>query len=280
MRFRTILPPLLAMTLLGACVDAAAVGTSKPDATAPTPPPSVAGGGMLTGAFVSTEVVGHKLAAGSKVTLSFKDGQLSANAGCNTMSGTVAVLGGKLSVGQLATTEMACQADLMAQDQWLAAFLAGATADFGAGFLNLTNGGVTIKLVDKATTNLPLVGTTWTLNGTTSGETASSVPQGVTATLMFQDGMVTVDTGCNSGSGTAKIDGDKITFGAITLTKKACMGDATGVEKQVVAVLSGTKPFKIDGSSLTIGGGQGGGLMYLGSNAPADMNGPSAAAPS
>ena len=258
MRFRTTVLPLLAAALLGACT-ASAVGSVSPSAKAPTPapskPPSAAGGGMIAGTFVSASVTGHDLVKGTSVTLTFRDGQLSANAGCNTMSGTVGpVLGGKLSVGQMATTEMGCAADLMAQDQWLAAFLPGAMADFGPGYLNLTKGGVTVKLVDRQTTNLPLEGTTWTVNGLISGDTASSVQQGVTATLVFAGGKVNVNTGCNTGSGTATIADGRITFGPIALTKMACTTWAGSVEKAMTTVLTGTQAYAIDGTSLTIGG--------------------------
>jgi len=268
MRFRPMLLPLLAVALLGACT-ATAVGSISPSAQAPTPPasnpPSAAGGGMIAGTFVSTSVAGHDLVKGTTVTLTFKDGQLSANAGCNTMSGTVVVLGGKLSVGQMAMTEMGCAAELMAQDQWLAAFLPGATADFGPGYLNLTKDGVTIKLVNKQTTNLPIEGTTWTVSGLIAGDTASSIQQGVVATLVFSGGKVTVNTGCNTGGGTATIADGKITFGPIVLTRMACTTWAGAVEKAMTTVLTGTQPYTIDGSSLTIGGTSGQpGLMLTG----------------
>lgn len=275
MRFRTTLLPLLAVALLGACT-ASAVGTVKPDATAPTPPPSAAAPKLDGHTFVSKDVKGHDLVKGSSITLTFKDGQLGANAGCNSMSGKYTLKAdGTLDLGQMATTEMACDQALMAQDDWLAKFLPGAKAALADTTLTLTNGTVTITLVDKQTTNLPLGGTTWTLNGLITGDVASTVPQGVTAKLVFQDDKVMVDTGCNTGSGSAKIDGDKLVFGAIALTKKACMGDAGSVEKQVVAVLQGTKPFTISGNSLTIGGAPGGGLMLIGTNPPASTDEPS-----
>lgn len=271
MRFRPLVLPLLAAALLGACT-ATAVGTVVPSAQAPTPPPSTTGGPIPPhGTFDSTKVTGHQLVAGTNVALTFGD-SLSANAGCNTMSGQWAIKDGKLDVGQMATTEMGCQADLMAQDQWLAKFLPGAAIAWDGTTVTLTNGDVTMTLVSRASTSLPLEGTTWTLNALITGDVASSVPQGVTATLVFKGGKVMVDTGCNTGSGEATDAGTQIVFGAIALTRKACTTWAGAVEAQMVKVLSGAQPYSISGASLSIGGAPGGGLMFVG---PQPSAGPS-----
>ena len=266
MRFRPMLLPLLAAALLGACT-ATATGSPQASAQAPTAQPSASasGGAGLDGrTFVSTKVAGHDLVAKTAVTLTFKNGQLGANAGCNSMSGAYTLKDGKLSIGQMATTEMGCQADLMAQDQWLAKLLPGAAVSLDGTTLKVTNGDVSITLVDRQTTNLSLEATTWTVNGLISGDAVSSIPQGVTATLVFTAGKVSVNSGCNTGSGTAVIKDGNITFGPISLTKKACGAGAAAVEKQVTSVLTGTQPFKIDGSSLTIGGNGQPGLMLQG----------------
>jgi heat shock protein HslJ len=74
--------------------------------------------------FTSTEVRGQQLVAGSAVTLTFADGRISANAGCNTMNGPATWDTGKLVVtGPLASTMMACSDALTKQDQWLSSFL-------------------------------------------------------------------------------------------------------------------------------------------------------------
>jgi heat shock protein HslJ len=75
--------------------------------------------------YTSTEVRGHDLVEGSQVTLTFEDGRLSAQAGCNTMSGEATWDDGTLEVaGPMASTMMACEQPLMDQDQWLSSFLA------------------------------------------------------------------------------------------------------------------------------------------------------------
>jgi heat shock protein HslJ len=104
-----VLLAMVAVLSLGAC------GDSAPD---------------LDGrSYTSTEVRGHDLVAGSTVTLTFEDGRISANAGCNTMNSTATWDGGTLDVAEpMASTMMACEDDLAAQDQWLSSFLTSSPA--------------------------------------------------------------------------------------------------------------------------------------------------------
>ena len=73
--------------------------------------------------FTATAVRGPDLVEGSAITLAFEDGQVSANAGCNTIFGEAQWDGGTLEAEQLASTLMACDDALMAQDEWLTALL-------------------------------------------------------------------------------------------------------------------------------------------------------------
>ncbi|MGL6046124.1 MAG: DUF4377 domain-containing protein [Vogesella sp.] len=56
-------------------------------------------------------------------TLQLKDGQLSASAGCNRMFGSARIEQGRLVVGPLASTLMACAPEAMQREQALAALL-------------------------------------------------------------------------------------------------------------------------------------------------------------
>ena len=55
----------------------------------------------------------------ASIRLTFEDGSLSINAGCNTMFGAYTVDGDVLSAPTLAMTEMACDPALMEQDTWI-----------------------------------------------------------------------------------------------------------------------------------------------------------------
>lgn len=75
--------------------------------------------------FTTTEARGHEMVAGTTVRLTFDEDIVSAHAGCNTLFGGAAWADGTLTIdGEIAMTMMACDAELQAQDQWLADFLA------------------------------------------------------------------------------------------------------------------------------------------------------------
>ncbi len=78
--------------------------------------------------FTSTSVEGWTLVDGTEVALTFDADGLAANAGCNTLRGSVAITDGQLQVGTMASTTMACDPDLMDQDAWLTSFLEAESA--------------------------------------------------------------------------------------------------------------------------------------------------------
>lgn len=246
---------LVAAVLLVACTGGASPGASEP--------PGGDESGAIDGrTFLSTVIVGRALVPGSQVRLSFEDGRIGANAGCNSMSGSYAVDGGRLVVGALATTEMGCDPALMDQDGWLGGFLDGASIALAGEMLTLAKDGVTLTLLDRvvADPDRPLAGTRWVVDGLVSGDAVSSVPAGVVATLVFADGEVAVEAGCNSGGGSAEIAETTITFGPLALTEMACGPDAMAVEQAVTSVLAGTVDYTIEADSLTLAGA-GAGLL-------------------
>jgi heat shock protein HslJ len=106
--------------VVAALAMAVAIAGCGSSSKAATPAPSVVGR-----TYTSTSVSGHTLAAGTQVTLTFgADGKLSANAGCNTMSGNYLIEKGRLVAARLAMTQMGCiPAARQTQDAWLAGVL-------------------------------------------------------------------------------------------------------------------------------------------------------------
>lgn len=268
MRARTALLAILTAALLVAC--AGPVSTAAPSGSASaSSPPSVAGGPMIGNrTFVSTGTTGHALVAGTTVTLTFNDGQLGASAGCNSMSGAYVIVGDALRIDRMGSTEMGCTADRVAQDQWLAAFLPGALVDLRGAGMTLTKGGVVLTLVDRQTTNLPLEGTFWTVEAIVSGDVVASVPPGVEATLMILGRKASISTGCNLGTVAVTVTGGKIGFSPISMTARGCDAAAALVEQAILAVFEGIQPYKIDGTSLTIGGPGGREIILKAASAP------------
>lgn len=256
---------------VAACSDEPDV-ISGPGATSPGA--EVTSGQLDGRSFTGSEVAGHELVDGTAVTLTFEDGRLSTNAGCNTSSGPYALDGGTLrSDGQWATTAMGCEPALEAQDQWLARFLAdGADVALQGDDLTLTStdgGGVTMTLTAGGGDPAALVGTMWMLNSILQGETASSVPAGVEQpTLRIgEDGMAELFTGCNrggaaAGTTTTEERGELLTFGPIRLTKMACGDEAMALEATVLAVLESDPAMAITADGLVLTAPDGTGLDF------------------
>jgi heat shock protein HslJ len=260
---------LVAMVVLAGCGssdsgDATTTTKASGDGTGKTTTTAASGDSELDGRqYVASGVTGYEPVAGSQLTMTFDDGQLSVNAGCNTLGGTYEFADGTLKwTGEPRATMMACSDELMAQDTWLTDLLtAGVEAKVDGTTLTLSSDDVTITLDEVK--DSPLTGTTWTLDGTIANEAVSSLPADAKAPTLTiaDDGAVTVFTGCNNGQGTVKIGDDTLTFAPLATTRKFCEGTGSQLEGQVTTVLDGEVTFTIDGSSLTIMNGDSG-LVY------------------
>lgn len=248
--------PLLGMSLIALLAAAACSSGSTP--SAPPSTPTVTAGDLDGRTFVSTGSMGHDLVPDSQVTLTFEDGQIGGNAGCNLMTGGYEIADSALTVSQIAMTQMACDAPLMAQDTWIASFLDGSQVTLDGASLTLTKDGVSLALAEKIVADAPLEGTHWILDGIVDGATVSNVPEGVTAGVTFSDGKVVVETGCNNGNGRATIVGDKITFEPLATTRMACPEPQSQTEQKVTNALQGELTWSIKGDRLELRGASAG----------------------
>jgi heat shock protein HslJ len=249
--------------------------SADPSATpipSPTDPPVTtqpsASSGLNGRGFVSVLVEDphHQLVNGTRINLSFNDGHIGAAAGCNSIGGDYELDNGKLVVGALAETEMGCEAKLQQQDEWLVAFLRDKPAvELDGNDLVLTTADTKVTMLDRevAEPDQPLTMRTWGLTTILTQDVASSVPSGVTATLLFtDDGQVQVYDGCNSGGGKYVADGDTLTFSELVSTDMACGDGKDSVASAVLAVLSADHvTFSIDHATLTLQAGDHG-LQY------------------
>ena len=245
---------------------------------APTVPPSAAPIQLDGRSFLSTGVTAngaaYPLLADTRIRLHFVDGRLVASAGCNQLGGNYQITDGLLQIADLATTDMGCDAERHAQDEWLGKLLGAKPAIRLTGNdLTLEQGGTVITLLDReiAEPDLPLVGTLWTVISVHRGDTVSTPPGKGIATLFFGlDGRVQVNTGCNTGGGSYTVDASTgaITFGPVGITKKACIDETDQLEAAVLATIAGPAAFSISAHTLTLTG-QGVGLQLDGTAAPA-----------
>jgi heat shock protein HslJ len=214
--------------------------------------------------FLSTDVTdggkAHQLVARTRIRISFKAGQISLSAGCNTMGGTYKVLSDLLNVGDLATTEMGCDQPRTAQDEWLAGLItAGPTVRLDGNDLRLKSGETVIKLLDRevAEPDQPLVGPTWKVVSVISGDAVSSVPDGVVATVQFTaEGQVLINTSCNGAGGTYTVRGGTLVFSDIVTELRLCADQRFGIEAAVLGVVrTGEVSYTIEAEVLTLTAG-------------------------
>jgi heat shock protein HslJ len=206
------------------------------------------------------------LVDGTRIRLHFGTTDLGASAGCNSIGGTYRIEDGRLIFEGGSMTEMGCDPDRDAQDQWLIAFLGSRpVARLAGNDLTLESGSVVVTLRDSEVVepDANIVGPTWTLTSIIQADAVSSVPDGQSATLKFgADGSLEVFAGCNRGSGTWKAIAGGIEVKDVVLTKMACDGPSALIESAVLGVLNaGTIQVAIDASLMTLTAGPNG-LQY------------------
>jgi heat shock protein HslJ len=236
---------LVAALLLPACGD----GSSDPSAS----------DRPLDGrTFLSESVEGHALVPDTSLRLSFDDGQLSAQAGCNSLSGAYDVVDDRLTVpgDGMITTDMGCDPERHAQDEWLAALLQDRPrVDLQGSSLTLTTADATLHLVDRtvADPDRPLVGTRWTVDTVLQGDAASSVPDDHPVTLaLLDDGALTAASdGCTSVRVEVSIDSEEgvLHIGEVIVDAIGC---PTPWDEAVQLLRAGRIEFDIEATRLTL----------------------------
>jgi heat shock protein HslJ len=261
----------------------ATTGTTSADTEAPgttaAPTTTVDLAAELDGrTFVSTAVEGYQLVDGTQVQLTFDGANIGATAGCNQLSSGWTLEGTVLVVPAMAMTQMACTpATLMDQDTWLSALLTSRpSVALDGDTLTLTSDGTVVTLQDREVTDpdVPLEGTTWNVEGLISGDAVSTVPAGGRVpSLVLEDGTVTVDTGCNRGSGSYELGDGQITFGPLATTRAACTDPAAAeAERIVLTTLTGTATYDIEADVLTLQTGSEGLMLRAAAQAEASAD--------
>jgi heat shock protein HslJ len=207
--------------------------------------------------FLLQSAEGFTPVARTTVRLSFHDGDLSISADCNSHSGPYKLRDQRVVVNGLGATEIGCEAPLQAQDEWLARFI---TASPGLVLaddqLTLTGSEAKLVFLDREVANpdRPLTDRSWSVDTFISGGAASNLPLSADPTLLFRaDGSFTVDTTCNTGSGSYRVADDQLTLSNVTYTDAACAGPAMFAETELQRVLgNGTLTFGIEAARLTL----------------------------
>jgi heat shock protein HslJ len=215
-------------------------------------------GGDLTGqVWALSELKGKSLATGTGISAQFTStNKVSGSAGCNRYSGSYTVSGSSITFSSIASTMMACDTLVMAQEStYLNALGEAKTYTVKGNELSLfDSGGSTLAVYDAQTQDLS--GTSWNVISYNNGKQAvTSVMIGSSLTADFgSDGTLSGNSGCNTYSGAYKLNGAQITVGPLASTKKFC-NDPAGVmdqESQYLAALQSAASYLVEGNTLEL----------------------------
>ena len=153
----------------------------------------------------------------------FAGGTVAGSSGCNVYSGPATVSGTTLKVGQLTGTLMACEGPAGEVETAYLAHLGKATTFTAtADALTIFDPDGKASLVYAAGPANPLIGE-WVVTGYNDGKGGVTTPAaGTTLTANFTADAVSGSSGCNTFSGSYKLDGLNVTIGPLASTRMAC----------------------------------------------------------
>ena len=101
--------------------------------------------------------------------------------------------------------------------------------------------------------SLTLEGPEWRLSDHL-GPDGALVPlaEDVAATASFMEGRVSGTTGCNRYSGSYGVDAPSLSFGALAMTRMACMPPRDAAERAMIAALESTAGYTVIGDALEL----------------------------
>jgi heat shock protein HslJ len=214
-------------------------------------------GEITDNAWILESLNGSPLEKGTLITAKFVDGKVSGSAGCNRYTGAYTVSGKEIQfTSPMASTMMACEQPIM--DQETAYFQALATVKsfiVSGDQLTLKDSNGTV-VASYTAQSQDLSGTAWLTTSINNGNQAVvSLITGSELTAEFgKDGTLSGSAGCNSFTGSYKVDGDKITIGPLASTMMAC-DQPEGVmdqEAQYLAALQSAATYSIEGNRLEL----------------------------
>jgi heat shock protein HslJ len=216
--------------------------------------------GTLEGtSWTVVSIAGAPTIADARPSMAFAaDGDIRGTSGCNQYRATYHTTGDAIAIGELASTEMACDPARNAQEQAFTLALTSVTSWRITDDGSLELGGPSDIVAQPADvepagppTRPELPGTSWTLLDL-AGDTLT-VPA---PTIAFgADGTISGSGGCNTFNGTYTIDGSAISFGPLATTRMACPDDVMAVEDAYLLALDGAASWSIgDDGRLVLDG--------------------------
>lgn len=188
-------------------------------------------------------------------TAEFIGGKVAGVAGCNTYRASCQAGAGKLTIGKAASTMMACEPSVMAQERALLNNLqAAAGYSIDGDQLTISDPQDVVLLTFRAEKLPVLTGATWLMISYNNGKGGfQSALADVEVTAVYgEDGKLTGHGGCNRYSAAYTIDGDKIEIGPARTTRMMCPEPIMAQEAAYLKALAAAAVFRMERSRLVL----------------------------
>jgi heat shock protein HslJ len=247
----------LILLLTAACAPAAGMTATPETQPTPEPPTQLEGTEWVLVRYGPTAAPVEPLADNAP-TLSFDNGNLGGNTGCNHYGGDYRIEGDRLIIDELFQTLIGCPEPVMAQEEaYLDALRAADTFTLTGDSLTLFyEGGELFFARHQPPADETLERTEWQLTTFVSGETARSLLAGTEITAIFQGGTVNGNAGCNDYHAAYVLAGNELAIGDTAATRIYCDG-IMDQENEFLRTLRSVQSFEIDGRQLSLHHGDG-----------------------
>ena len=213
---------------------------------------------LESGTWQVTEYVaadGTATAPVADAIVTFQNGQITGNGGCNGFFAGYTLDGNALAITLGGRTSMACEDAVMAQEDAILAALGQVAAyEVADSQLQLLGEDGTALLTLTAQTATDLTGVVWLATNYNNGQEAVvGMLEGTEITAIFgEDGSVSGSAGCNNYVAGFTVDGNQITIGPAASTMMMCVEPEGIMEQEAafLAALSTAATYSINGQVL------------------------------
>lgn len=265
MPLRNVAPLAIALLVVVACGPASGPSPTGPAApSVPTGPLDATGTWRLESG--TTDGVAVPLLPDYPVTLIVEGSRVAGTSACNGYGADLVVENGRTVVGQMSSTAMACEPDVMASELAYTAALARVdTATMDGDALVLSGPGVSLRFAPVAPpATADIVDRAWALEAMTEPGAATAVGGEPAALEIRKDGTFLGSTGCRSFTGTWTEVGNEIVATGMAMDERECPADVAAQDGHVTGVLGDgfTIDLSVDGQVLSLVASGGLGLQY------------------
>ena len=230
-------------------------------AVTPTPDTNTA----LTDLIWVLQNTDQPLLPDTTITIEFSaDGQVNGSAGCNSYFGSYSLDSDSLITSPIGSTQMWCEG-IMEQESAFLQMLQTATG------LTVTETELTIHTPDgdmqfALAENTAFEGTNWGLSGITQGEAVVNTWVDANINILFNDGQVSGNAGCNSYGGSYQIEGTNLTLSELISTMMACEEEVNQREAEFLAALATISQFRTEMNQLILSDSTGQDILFFTAN--------------